>query len=310
MQKLVGGVAQDAVLGMGGAVCPWLISWSIDDPTGVEKNELFMWEGGETGGTLRTLNDRCANACVTAPAPAPARAGSAAPAASLPASPSSAFTLASQYALARFVYAVQGRSGVDSPIPFNGMLFTAQEGHGGPADVDYRQWGPNHWFQNTRFPYEQMLANGDVEEMRVVLDWTATFVPLARARTALLLPPGESGIFMTETVDTFGLFQGGEYGCDSATNRPEGYPAWLEGPGSEGGWVRYDYGGNGFAEAGLMALDYYFTTLDLEGSARYIPFATEYVDFYSSHYRNRTEDGRLMIWPAQVLEVRCPARPF
>ena len=148
-----------------------------------------------------------------------------------------------------------------------------------------------------------MLANGDVEEMRVVLDWTATFVPLARARSALLLPAGESGIFFTETVDTFGLYQGGEYGCDSASNRPAGYPQWLEGPGSEGGWVRYDFGGNGFAEAGLMALDYYWHTQDLVNSARYVPFATSYVDFYASHYRNRTADGRLMLWPTQVLET-------
>ena len=155
-----------------------------------------------------------------------------------------------------------------------------------------------------------MLPAGDVENMRVVLDWTASFIPLASARTELLLP-GESGIFFTETVNTFGLYQGPEYdGCDP--KREEGYPRWLEGPGGEGGWVRYDFGGNGFAEAGLMGIDYYWHTLDLENSARYIPFATSYVDFYASHFPNRTQDGRLMIWPSQVLEswwCEWPASP-
>lgn len=146
-----------------------------------------------------------------------------------------------------------------------------------------------------------MLPAGDVEGMRVVLDWVSSFIPLASARTNLLLP-GEAGIFFTETVTSFGLYQGGEYGCDSDKNRPSGYPDWLEGPGGEGGWVRYDFSGNGFAEAGLMAIDYYWHTLDIARSARYIPFATAYVDFFASHYRNRTSDGKLMIWPAQVLE--------
>ena len=66
--------------------------------------------------------------------------------------------------------------------------------------------------------------------------------------------------------------------------------------------MRYDYGGNGFAEAGLMALDYYATTQDPALGAKYLPIATNYVDFYASHFRNRTADGRLMIWPSQVLE--------
>jgi hypothetical protein len=51
-----------------------------------------------------------------------------------------------------------------------------------------------------------------------------------------------------------------------------------------------------------MSIDYYWHTLDLENSARYIPFATNYVDFYASHYTNRSEDGKLIIWPSQVLE--------
>ena len=285
--------AANQVAGFPGAEPPWLMMWTIDDPTGDCSNELFFYNVSDQ--TLRARNCNSPGACLTvnytnAPPPPP---------------PSDSL-LAAQYARTRFVNAVQGGgagagAGVDAPIPFNGMLFTNQEGRGGPADVDYRQWGPNHWFQNTRMPYETMLASGDAAGMRVVLDWVASFIPLLRARTALLLP-GESGIAATETVSWFGLYQGGEYGCDGARDAIPGYPPWLEGPGSEGGWVRYDFGGNGFAEAGLMALDYYFSTLDAAGAAKYIPIASNYVDFFASHYRNRTADGRLMIWPSQVLE--------
>ena len=306
VQNKVGGAAVDSVLGLNGAQCPWLFTWSIDNPTGVEKNELWAWNASDS--TLRALCDRCPGTCVTAPAPV-AEGEGAGPAPVAAATPASALVLARQYALSRFIYAVQGRGGsgagggVNVPIPFNGMLFTSQPGHSGPADVDYRQWGPNHWFQNTRFPYQTFLAAGDWQEMQVVLEWVSGFIPLARARSELLLPEGQSGIFFTETVDVHGLYQGGEYGCDSASNRPPGYPQWLEGPGSEGGWVRYDFGGNGFAEAGLMALDYYWVTQDLANSQRYIPFATNYVDFYASHYTNRSADGRLLLWPTQVLET-------
>ena len=281
------------VLGFQGGSCPWIMTWSEDNPTGGCLNELFYWNASDS--TLRAHCCNCQSTCLTVnhtyPPPPPPPAES---------------VLNTQYAYTRFINAVQGRSGSSSdpnhaPIPFNGMLFTNQAGVNGPSDVDYRQWGPNHWFQNTRFPYQTMLPAGDAECMRVVLDWTSSFIPLAAARTALLLP-GQSGIFFTETVNSFGLYQGGEYGCNSASNRPQGYPVWLEGPGSEGGWVRYDYGGNGFAEAGLMSIDYYWHTLDLESSARYIPFATNYVDFYASHYTNRSEDGKLKIWPSQVLE--------
>ena len=88
-------------------------------------------------------------------------------------------------------------------------------------------------------PYQTFLAQGDTEGMEVVLNWATGFIPLASARAQLL---GKKGIFFTETVDAFGLYQGTEYGC-APEQRPAGYPVWLEGPGSEGGWVRWDFGG-------------------------------------------------------------------
>ena len=136
-QTYAGGARQ--VLGFPGAAPPWLDAWTPDDPTGDCKNELFAYNA--TDSTLRALNCNNAGACLTVnyagPAPPPPPGGS---------------LLAAQYARTRFVHAVQGGRGVDAPIPFNGMLMTNQAGTNGPSDVDYRQWGPNHWFQNTRMP--------------------------------------------------------------------------------------------------------------------------------------------------------------
>jgi hypothetical protein len=79
-----------------------------------------------------------------------------------------------------------------------------------------------------------MLAAGDIDSFRVVLDWVSGMLPLALARTQLLLP-AEQGAWWTETITQEGLYLGEEYACDP-TQRPTGYPVWLAGPGDIGGW--------------------------------------------------------------------------
>lgn len=215
------------VLGLPGAVCPWLDVWTADDPTGALRNELWYFNSSDA--TLRARCTNCAAQCATLIAPGAAGGASAATGTDSPS------VLGAQYARTRFVQAVQSR-GVDVPIKFNGQLFTTQAGRGGPTDVDYRQWGPDHWWQNTRLPYGAQMAAGDYDTMRVLLEWVLGFVPLARARSAALL--GYDSVAWTETVNAFGLYQGYEYGCAAASERPVGYPVFLEGPGDEGGWVR------------------------------------------------------------------------
>ena len=112
--------ASSMVLGLPGATCPWLDVWTVDDPTGDQKNEL--WYVNTSDSTLRTLCLTCPAQCVAAAAPAPA----ATPVPSV---------LAAQYARTRFVQAVQSR-GVDVVIKFNGLLFTSMVGENGPKDVD------------------------------------------------------------------------------------------------------------------------------------------------------------------------------
>ncbi len=65
-----------------------------------------------------------------------------------------------------------------------------------------------------------MMAAGDFDGMRNVLDWLSDTIPLLSARSQLLLPEHSSGIYSTETVTVGGLFQQGEYQCGE---RPAGY---------------------------------------------------------------------------------------
>ena len=143
-----------------------------------------------------------------------------------------------------------------------------------------------------------MLAAGDYDLLEVVLEWASAFLPLARARTKLLLP-GVEGAWFTEITNAFGLYQGKMYSGPDCAPRPAGYPPWL----SIGGWVRWDFSGNALGpEAGLMALDLYLHTGNLSQAERFVPIATNALDFIATFYRNRSADGRMLIWPTQVLE--------
>ncbi|NNJ86848.1 MAG: hypothetical protein HKP20_06740, partial [Akkermansiaceae bacterium] len=59
------------------------------------------------------------------------------------------------YVLQRFIHAAGGRG--NSPIKFNGSIFTVEGESLGNWDADFRLWGGNYWWQNTRLPYWSML---------------------------------------------------------------------------------------------------------------------------------------------------------
>ena len=65
------------------------------------------------------------------------------------------------------------------------------------------------------------------------------------------------------------------------------------------GYLKVDWAGNsGTGEYALMALDYYAWT----GDAQYLPLAFSAAEFLSAHFTNRSADGHVIVWPAQVLE--------
>ena len=147
-----------------------------------------------------------------------------------------------------------------------------------------------------------MFASGDYDTFKPVLEWASAFLPLALARTKLLLPEVE-GVFFTETTNAFGLYQGESYDLcipnNPNTTRPVGYPQWL----SWSAWQRWDFSGNALGpEAGIMALDLLLHTGDMADAERFVPIATGALDFIASFYKNRSDDGKMLVWPAQSLE--------
>ncbi len=76
------------------------------------------------------------------------------------------------YVLQRYVTACGGRGAY--PIKFNGSIFVVDDpafpqGQGRPpkaVTADFRTWGGQYWFQNTRCMYWPRLAAGDFDLMQ------------------------------------------------------------------------------------------------------------------------------------------------
>lgn len=105
------------------------------------------------------------------------------------------------------------------------------------------------------------------------------------------------GIYFTETKVLFGAYSPSDYGC---APRTPGYPVWLE----ESDYIHLDYGGDGGTpEIALMVLDHFSYTGNVTALQQYLPIATLAVDFFRQHYLNRTDEGKYVFWPTQVLET-------
>lgn len=208
----------------------------------------------------------------------------------------SGYKMSQMYALTRYTQAVQSRNTI-WPIKFNGMAFIAAMGNDGSADS--RQWGACNWWQNTRLPYGTMLAAGDYDLMQVILEYKLNQLKLLSQRTPLYW--NHPGMWTTETSHLTGAYRSDGYGC---SNR-EGYPVWLE----KTGYLHVDQGGDsGTGEYSLMALDYLlWASRDPSRPAatalRYLPLAFEAAEYFMHHFNNRSADGRVVVWPAQVLET-------
>jgi len=207
------------------------------------------------------------------------------------------------YLATRYLQSIQSR-GHNIPIKFNGQLFMNAVGNSGVLDIDFRQWGQNFWWQNTRLPYGNMLASGDFEEMTVVLEWLLQQLPFLKIRSEHLLPPPAQGIYTTEVTTLWGSYAQGAYEESGKSGaclpRPEGYPSWL----SVSGWTQFDFFGNAAGgEGSQMILDFFVATGNSVLLARYLEFVTLSLDFAFSYYTNRSSTGKLTVWPSQVLET-------
>lgn len=177
------------------------------------------------------------------------------------------------------------------PIKFNGSIFTFLTS---PDQVemgyDYRNWGGQYWFQNTRLIYWNALLAGDFELMKSFFDLYLNIIPIAEYRCREYF--NHEGIHIPEVVSFFGLFDNGYwgYGMDR-TNKPKNYV--------ENRYIRYHI--NGMLEFSFMIIKYYVFTNDVDFFLRSQEFIYKVLTFYRQHFE--CIDGKLFFHPTSALET-------
>ncbi len=203
------------------------------------------------------------------------------------------FEITQAYTLQRYMNACAGRGGL--PIKFNGSIFTVDlnenMGSGKKGfDADYREWGGNFWFQNTRLIYWTMLHAGDHEMMKPFFNMYANALPLAKFRTKKYF--NHEGAYFPETMTPWGSYLPDNYGWDRR-GKKDGV--------SDNMYIRYYWQGG--LELSAMMFDYLeFTKDSAYFKSKAVPFIREIIAFYDNHYA-RDEKGKLLITPAQSLET-------
>jgi hypothetical protein len=190
------------------------------------------------------------------------------------------------YVLQRFVTACGGRGAY--PVKFNGSIFVVDDpesprDHGrppAPVTADFRTWGGQYWFQNTRAMYWPRLAAGDFDLM----------VPLFKMYAGQL--SGNSSLVRQY------YHHDGAYFAETA-------PFWggLRYWGPE---VKEDWTGHYFTpilELSMMMLDYYEYTDDEQfAKETLVPVATAGLAFFNNHF-GRDEQGKLLLDPDNAIEM-------
>lgn len=208
--------------------------------------------------------------------------------------PSTTFKITQGYILQRYLNACSGRGSV--PIKFNGSIFTVApdetlvEKKDVGLDADFRLWGGNFWFQNTRTLYSSMYHSGDFELMKPFFDMYINAIPLAKYRTQKYFK--HKGAYFPEVITPWGSYLNDNYGWDRSK-----YKDGI----SENKYIRY-YWQSGL-ELSKMMFDYYeFTNNKALFQNKFVPFVKEIFTFYFLHYKKDAE-GKLSIQPAQSLET-------
>lgn len=177
------------------------------------------------------------------------------------------------------------------PIKFNGSIFTVDPCYtdkNRAYNPDYRLWGPDYWWQNTRLVYHPMLKSGDYDMMRVLFRHYFGNLPMMKRNAEVLW--GAKGAVSPETATIFGTFVNHDYGWNPDKKEV------IDNP-----YVRY-YWSSGLEIAALM-YDYYHYTEDVAfANDTLIPMSREILKFYSSFFP-RDEKGKIKITPTHSLEM-------
>lgn len=204
-----------------------------------------------------------------------------------PAPPS---TVTQAFLLQRWMSAGAGRG--QYPIKFNGSIFTVDPvfTDGPRFNADWRRWGDCFWWQNTRFPYFAMLANGDFDGPPSLFRLYRSVLPLAEARAKFYY--GADGAYFPETMTIFGTYANQDYGWDRAGHAPGDVlsPWWC-------------YAWQQGLELVMLMEDYY----DYTGDDRFladelVPMARDVLRYFDTRFP-RDADGRLVLTPTQAVET-------
>lgn len=200
--------------------------------------------------------------------------------------------LNSGYVMQRFMNACSGRGG--SPIKFNGSIFTVEQQPGANPESsagcpDWRRWGGNYWFQNTRHCYWSMYAAGDFDLMKPFFNLYREAIPLSKARIKTYYGFDNAAQF-PETMYLWGLPNNGDYGWGNKAPEP-----------SNGYIKRYWSGG---IELTTMMLDYYDYTQDGDFARdTLVPVAAPIISFLDQYWQKLDANGKRIFDPAQSLET-------
>ena len=199
-------------------------------------------------------------------------------------------TVTRSYALQRWVSACAGRGAY--AIKFNGSIFTVEERDGDTAksDPDWRAWGGDYWWQNTRLPYWPMLASGDYDLMWPLFRMYFDTLELAKTRNRIWF--NCVGAFATETMSFWGLMSNGDYGWNregkQVSDMVNSYIRWIWSSG---------------LDLSMLMFDYYEYTQDTKFlKEKLLPWADAMVLHFDTRFK-RDAAGKLVISPGQAIET-------
>ena len=188
------------------------------------------------------------------------------------------------YVLQRFVTACSGRGAY--PVKFNGSIFVVDNpgwkinGQVRPMNADFRAWGGQYWFQNTRPMYWPCLMAGDFDLM---MPFFKLYLHMLPGNSALVQKYyGHDGAYFQETSPFWG-----------------GLP--FMGPGEQALYTHHYF--TPVLELSMMMLDYYDYTGDAEFARTYLlPIASAGLEFFDRHFP-RDSTGHLLLDPDNSIEM-------
>jgi len=174
------------------------------------------------------------------------------------------------YILQRYITACAGRGAY--PIKFNGSLFTISR--------DFRAWGGQYWFQNTRAMYWPRLMAGDFDMMLPLFNMYARMLP--GNETLVKQYYHHDGAYFQETTPFWG-----------------GLP--YMGPEIEPKYTNHYF--TPILELSMMMLDYFEYTGDTAFARQtLVPVATAGLIFFDQHFE-RDIMGKLLLDPDNSIEM-------